>query len=636
LTEPTTETRQLARLLDGIVALEQGHLGIAKFRFDEIVGASKGKPQLEAGHAWRALAEISIRRGDVAGAEESLKHAVRAYREVARVDPTARARAGEGEGAALLLGAELLLRRGLTDASKQVLYRTAEVLAKLGDDRSAEAWAVTGRLALHLDRPQDADRAFQGALSRYEKVGNVSGHAEVLLEAAALKRDLGDVASASRMLDLAATMARNSGRLVTVARAHIGRAQLANDREGALEAWEAAFRAATSAGDVVTTGFALLGLGANGWQGGEQPLLAGSQLLLDGGHFPGLGLGLQRIGEYAVDVEEPEVALVACEGAWRVYRGFDPVDGLGRVLRVAVKAFAGMRQPRPTLVASFARAALVGQKVPHAVEVRDHYANLAPRALTMRLSMMPGEELVAESRKAIQQRIVPALRQFGLLAQSFATAQGALDVLGVMLGVSPRGAVRALVPAPDTDVPDTLGDPTLPDLEDLQFGRRTTLRINVAVAADSALVDHTKSPVYDPEGRLAALASQSLVFVEDAPPTEESEGPPPQARTEIDELFPEDSGVLDWMKVSAGAAEWHSERSAGEASAPEPAAGPSLPLMLADDATEEAGSLDDLREALAAGAFPKLVPSDDELLPTPLDMGDPDDEPTDPRIQSDS
>lgn len=601
----TVDTRQLARLLDGMSALDQGHLGVARHRFDAILADAVDRPLLEAGHAWRGLAQISVRRGDVAQAEEQLKQAVRAYRAIARVDSTARVRAAEGEGAALLLGAELLLRRGLTDEGRNVLRRAANVLVRLGENRSAEAWAATGRLALHLERLEDADRAFQGALERYEQVGNVAGHAEVLLEAAAIKRDMGDSVAAARMLDLAAGMARNAGRLSTAARAHLGRAQIADDEETRRDGWERAFHAASSAGDLITTGFALLGLGSNGWRGGEQPLLGGSQLLLDGGHFPGLGLGMLRLAEHALRAEQAEDALVACEGGWRVYRGLDPVEGLSRVLRVAIKAFAELRLPRSTLLTAYARAALVGETTPHAIEVRDHYARLAPEELRAKLDAMNVQQLMGASRRAIQRRIMPVLRQHGLSAKSFGTAQGALDVMGVMLGISPRNAVRLLVPAPHTEVPEDLAEPELPDRHDLSFGRHKTLRVNVVAAAvDSPMLDRLSSPVYDPDGRLAALASQALVFVEPATADEQpSASMLPVVEVEEDDdvitLFPEDSGAIDWMKFSGTEATWRR----GKIVQHHP-----TPTALVEDDEDDEGPLSDEMPTGTFPAVPDLVP----------------------------
>lgn len=500
-----SDLRPLSRLIDGMRALDAGQSGVARFRFEQVVAEGGERPALEVAHAWRGLAQLCARDGDLGTADAHLKHAVSVYRDVARLDPIYRARAQEGEAAALLLAAELLERRGQSEGGLRMLERAHEVLDSLGDERSAEGWATTGRIASRRTDRSGAEYAFREAIARYEEAGNHGGHAEMLLEISRLRQERGDNSGAERTLAHGATMARDGGRLELYARIQLGRGLLVDDRATARDCFLLARDAAVTVGDRSTAGLALLALGRQRWEDGEGPLLAGAQLLLDAGHFPGLALALLRLAEHGAAVGDVELAQIAAEGAWRVYRGVDPVDGLGRVLKVVIKVFAAQRLARPLLAGAFARAALVGGHLPQALQVRDHYARLAPLEIVEALGSMSREKLLDETRTHLQKQIVPTLQRFGLRASSFATAQGALDVLGVLAGSSPRAVARKYAPIAAEEPIHALPEPGEEEVAPVSATLAISMGIDRAEGPGGA-----RSGVYDPTGRLAAWVSSSV------------------------------------------------------------------------------------------------------------------------------
>lgn len=539
------EMRSLARLLDGIAAMDEGRTGNARYRLRQVVADGAAEPSLEVGHAARALAELDAMDGDLSGAEGHIKRAVTAFREAARVHPSSRVRAQEGEGASLLLGGEIMLRRGQTAAGDALLGRARVIFERLGDERSAEAWAATGRLARLPGDTAGAEAAWRTSIECYERAENVVGHAEGLVDLAMLRRS-NDRSGALRMVDIAASMARNAGRVELLGRVMLARGMVVEDVHAAQDAYTEALERAQQAGSRALAGLALVGLGSRGWDGGERALLAGSQVLLDVEHYPGFGLSLLRIGQHGNQVGDPELALAAAEAAWRVYRTMDPVEGLARVLKLAEHAFTTQRMPRLLLTVTFARAAVIGRSEPAAVAVRDHYAARAPAAWVARLAGATRDTLLSEARKAIQQGLVPALRRFGLLASSFATAQGALDVIGVLAGVSPRAAARQLAPWAPQPVPNELPEAELPEELGAGFAVRTTVRWTVPQSPAPAQTSPSRSrrPVYDPDGRLAEMVTGTLDFsaLEEAIPT----GGGSRSAAEPVEEFPPDVAESPW------------------------------------------------------------------------------------------
>jgi hypothetical protein len=437
----------------------------------------------------------------------------------------------------LLLGGELLARRGMPGSGEALFARARVLLERLGDDRSAEAWGATGRLLRVAGDVDGAARAFEAALAGYDTARNVVGRAETLLELAQVRRGNEAVVP---MLDLALQMARDAGRGELCARILIARSTLLEDDQTAREALQAALEHALDVGARVLAGMALVALGSRGVEDAERALIAGSQVLLDAEHYPALGLGLLRVAQHAERSGDSDLAMAAIEAAWRVFRSTDPGEGVGAVLRVAESLFTHQRAVRSLLVTVFARAALVGRRDPHALVVRDWYANRAPPAMVARLASSARDQLLADARRAVQSAVLPSLRKFGLQASSFDTAQGAIDVLGVLAGVSPRASARQLAPLLNQPVPDALPEAELPAEIEAAFSVTTVARVTVNTDA-TPYVGVTRSPIYDPDGRLAAMVRSGLSTASDL-----LELPTRPADDAGEDSFPDDGGFLTW------------------------------------------------------------------------------------------
>ena len=118
---------------------------------------------------------------------------------------------------------------------------------------------------------------------------------------------------------------------------------------------------------------------------------------------------------------------------------------------------------------------------------------------------MSRDKLLDETRTHLQKQIVPTLQRFGLRASSFATAQGALDVLGVLAGSSPRAVARKYAPIAAEEQVRSLPEPGEEETAPLP----ATLAVSMTVeGGDSPKA--ARSGVYDPHGRLAAWVTSSV------------------------------------------------------------------------------------------------------------------------------
>jgi hypothetical protein len=143
------------------------------------------------------------------------------------------------------------------------------------------------------------------------------------------------------------------------------------------------------------------------------------------------------------------------------------------------------------------------------------------------------------------------LRRFGLLASSFATAQGALDVIGVLAGVSTRAAARQLAPWSAQPIPNDLPPVEIPSVLGAQFAVRNRISVPVAPAlAPSAQRGvRPRRPLYDPDGRLAEIVAGSLDFVSDDPVVRQPRAD--QSSASAASEFPPD-GSDDWRNEHTG------------------------------------------------------------------------------------
>lgn len=610
LTDDRKESlRSLAGILDGFAHFDEGRPGAARARFQAAALASAREPTMEAGIAHRSLAEIDAMEGDLAGVEAHLKRAVTTFREVARLQRSLKVRAQEAEASCLLLGGEVMNRRGQSTAGDALLGRARVLLDRLGDERSGEAWLSTARLARLAGDPAGADKALSVAIDRYERAENVVGHAEGLIELAMLRRGQ-DADGALRMIDLAATMARDAGRIELLSRTLLARGMVLEDASSARDAYDEALQRALQSGSRPLAGLALVGLGTRGWEGGERALLAGVQVLLDCEHYPAFGLGLLRTGQHANRTGDPDLALAAAEAAWRVFRAMDPGEGLARVLRLVEQAFVQLRMPRALLTTVFARAALVGRKDPSAIALRDHYASRAPAAWVSKLAGSSRDALLSEARRALQAAVIPALRRFGLLASSFATAQGALDVIGVLAGVSTRAAARQLAPWSAQQIPNDLPPVEIQSVLGAQFAVRNRISVPVtpALTPSAQRGARPRRPLYDPDGRLAEIVAGSLDFVSDDPLARLPRVPGQGSGLSEDSEFPPD-GSDDWRNEHTGEAPGEDRDDITE-EAPRPAAPEERPRTF-----DPSGWNSLLGEGWAAGGGAPPDPRNEEEFP---------------------
>lgn len=503
--------RRLGELRDGFRAVASGDLGVARARFDAVLAAEMDGSSLACGFALRGLAELAVIAGDVVGAEKHLERAVNICREVGMSDSRLTVRANEGEGAALLALGELLARTGRTTQAQARFLQAGHAFKNLGDDRSAEVWAAAGR-ALARVRQTDAARVnFTEALERYAAVGDTQGRAEVHLAFAEVWRIDGKLGHALAEVEQAEALVRGLGRPGLFARAQLAHAQLARDPSRALELLDGAVEAAASCGDACLAAFALLSKGdllSKRDEGGERELLGAAQIFHDRGHYSGLGLALLRIGQHGLRTHDTDLSLAAAESGWRVFRVTDPSVGLGQVLRVVVKTFTDLRNPFATFISACARAALVGDVQPNSVAVREHYRERAPAHWLTEVGRLDTDDLVHRARRQLQAALDPVLRGNGLNPSSFRNAQGAIDVLGVICGVSPRGAANALVPTRTFDVPTEL-----PDAEPVDLGRQddsSVARLSLAAPGHQAVTVEAHTLLEDPSGRLAAWVESGV------------------------------------------------------------------------------------------------------------------------------
>jgi hypothetical protein len=160
--------------------------------------------------------------------------------------------------------------------------------------------------------------------------------------------------------------------------------------------------------------------------------------------------------------------------------------------------------------------------------------------MVARLASSARDQLLADARRAVQSAVLPSLRKFGLQASSFATAQGAIDVLGVLAGVSPRASARQLAPFQLQPVPEGLPEAELPAEIEAAFSVTTVARVTVNTDA-TPYVGVTRSPIYDPDGRLAAMVRSGLSTASDL-----LELPLRPADPVSEDSFPDDGGFSSW------------------------------------------------------------------------------------------
>lgn len=430
-------------------------------------------PELRIGeaHALRGLASVELGDGAPALAETRLREAVRAYRDVrsmldalddAGIAAALRTDALEGEAVAQVLLGEMLLRTG-RDAEAQEARDWARQAYDAVGARPSEAglWALTGRLAMRDGDQEEAGLAYSRALAVHERSGDTRGQATVLRAMAEVARLEGDIDAARRYLERAQDLARQLGDIGLEARILAGIGSVARqtgDIAGATTAYREVLGLASRAGDREILGFAHLNLGELESRAGDADALdelrEAVRILGAIGVHHGVGAALHHASAHALQSGCPDHALAMAEGARRLWRGMDPVRGVGQAMRLQVKALAAMKEWRGVLAVAQARAALVGDSQPNSAEVLAFYRSRAPAEWTAELDRMTPMELFMAAEEAVEAALLPLLSRLRLqvsglgsvsdalqLLDAFRTARGEADLMEV-----PADALEELPP----------------------------------------------------------------------------------------------------------------------------------------------------------------------------------------------
>ena len=400
--------------------------------------------------AWRGLARLAVRDGDLAAAVSHFEQEVDTWRALADRDVAWTGAGAEAEAAAICRLAEIQLRRGYLEAAAPMFDRAFGLLVALEGRLTPEGWLLFAQLARHRAEKGLAARALDRAESGFRDAGDDSGYAETLL-ARAMADDVAPEARLRRC-ERAEELARRTGRAELVSRTLL---LVDDDDPRPVAALDARFaegaELALRAGDralaaLHQTRRARLRAGA-----GIPIALGAAQLLLEVEHYPALGDALLALVQCSVAAGEDEVALAGAEAAWRVYRTHDPDGAIDELLGDVATVFHRRRMARALWVVMAARFA----RDPHdaaIVAYRDAYGGRVPDSWHRRVEGLSPGDLTRDARRLVQRAILPVLKRYGLGPSTFASAQSALDAVGVVAGVSPRAWSRRLFVVEPVDV----------------------------------------------------------------------------------------------------------------------------------------------------------------------------------------
>lgn len=439
-------------LFNGEKALREGYLDESRSHWEAALLQFRG-PELRLGeaHALRGLARVELGCGRPQVAERSARQAILAYQEARaildRVDVDGvsvelRRDAEEGEGTALALLGDILLRLGREEEARTQLERARDLFARLGAVPSAASmWLTLGRSALRAGRFPDAREAFEQALRIHEQSGRVDGQCHAWLALAEAWRLEGALEPSQAALGRALELAQEAGEPALEGRVFSNQGALALARSELSEAREcyalalACFR---RAGDAEHEAFALLGAGEALSRAGDDAALAslaeGAKLLASLENRHGLGTAMLRAARHLYDRQRPELALAAAEGARQLWASVDPVRGVGQTLRLTVKAFAALERRTAAAVAAHLRAEIAGGVQPNALEVRDWYRGRAPRTLLEELDGADREHLQAWTERLLAEALAPVLEPLGLEPAALGTLGASLALLERLTG----------------------------------------------------------------------------------------------------------------------------------------------------------------------------------------------------------
>lgn len=447
-------------LTNGDRALRDGYLDEGRSHFEAALLQFRG-PELRLGeaHALRGMAHVELGCGNIALAEQTVRAAILAYQAVrdqlGHVDPHGVSDqllrdAEEGEGAALVLLGDLLLRLGRGTEARETLSYAREIYRGLGDLPSAGGvWLALARLALRDGRYSHADEAITRCIQVHGKSGDRAGQSTALLVRAELERAGGDLEKAQATVDEALLHAEAARSPQVEGRAHSHRAAILLQRgqhDEAGEAWEQALVKIREGGDVEMEGFALIGLGEVqsklGRAEATTTLAEAARVLGRLEHQHGLGAAMLQVSHHALRTHQVMLSLAAAESARQLWQRPDPVRGVGMALRLVVKALAGLKQWPAVLAASHLRAQIAGEMQPNAIAVRDFYRERANERVLDDLDRLTPEQLEARTEALLEAILTPILEPLDLDPFSLATPGGALALVEALIDA------HTAVPAP--------------------------------------------------------------------------------------------------------------------------------------------------------------------------------------------
>lgn len=442
-------------LHNGEKAHREGYLDESRAHFEAALLQFRG-PELRLGeaHALRGLAKVELGCGNPALAERSARAAIAQYQEaraiVRRVDTQGLSGellrdAEEGEGAALVLLGEILLRQGREEEARARLAEARDLFAALGGVPSAAAlWLTLGRLELRGARFDAARDAFERARAIHEQTGRVDGQCHAWLALAEAHRLAGDLGAADAALDRALDLAERAQDDALVGRVYANQGALALQRsrlDEARERYAGALVRLRRSGDAEMEAFALLGAGEArslaGDAGALERIAEGARLLgaLENRH--GLGTALLRAARHVLGEGRAVWALAAAECARQLWAPIDPVQGVGQALRVEVKALAALERWPAAVTAAHLRAAVAGHVQANALAVREHYRGRSPRALLDELDAAGRDGLETRTEAYVAEILEPVLAPHGLDAAALGTTGAALALVQALLATEP-------------------------------------------------------------------------------------------------------------------------------------------------------------------------------------------------------
>lgn len=461
------------RLAAGRHHLDAGTEALGTRAFEEAEQAFRSAliqfagPDLKIGaaHALRGLATVQLSQGHTVPAEAYLRDAVRQYRDVRKqldqlddtgVSAEIRNQALQGEAVTQVLLGDLLIRTGRDHEAREARdWARAAFDGVAKGPAIAGLHALTGRLAARDGELDEAKTAYRMAATVYERAGDGAGRAGVLQAIAEIARLEGDLPQAEKLLSDSRQLARDAGDRAGELRALAGLGSLAmhaGDPESGILAYDQVLAVAHQLHDDEMLGFAHLNLGqlrSITRRGDPLMHLREAVRILGGlGISHGVGAALHHVATHALANERPAFALAAAEGARRLWRSMDPTRGVGQAMRLQVKALAALDEPRALLAVAYARANLVGDHNPKAIEVRDHYRRRADPLWVESLESKDATTLFRTAEEHVRAVLNPFLLGHGWTVSELTVTSQALALIDVLHQLERDEPAENLPPLP--------------------------------------------------------------------------------------------------------------------------------------------------------------------------------------------